>query len=384
MDLPYETAFSDITWGNGVMLGVGLGFIYLAIAKKWEPYVLLSVGVGIILANIPLTGLLNEPDPSQGPAYAGLLGLLRHYGIFYFTVLPQLIFLGLGAMTDFGPLIANPKGFILGAAAQLGIFCAFAGALALGYWGITDFGLKESSAIAIIGGADGPTTIYATAKLSPHLLGITAATAYSYMAMVALIQPPIIRALTSKKERAIYMKPQLREVSRLELIVFPIFLLLTVSLLVPDAAPLIGMFAFGNLLRVSGVVERLSQTAQTVFVDIITILLMLGVGAAMPADVIIKKDTLIILALGLFAFAASTAGGVLMGKLISRFSKEPFNPLIGAAGVSAVPMAARVAHIEGQKANPRNFLLLHAMGPNVAGVVGSAVVAGVFLGMLED
>ncbi|MBM3132874.1 MAG: sodium ion-translocating decarboxylase subunit beta [Chloroflexi bacterium] len=383
MEFPYDTGFHGLTWGNVVLLFVGIAFIYLAIAKKWEPYELLAIGVGIILANIPLTGLLREPDPSLGPGQAGLLGVLQHYGIFYFTILPQLIFLGLGAMTDFSPLIANPKGFILGAAAQVGIFCAFAGALALGYWGITDFGLKEASAIAIIGGADGPTTIYSTAILAPELLGITAATAYSYMAMVSFIQPPIIRALTSKEERAIYMKPQLREVSKLELIMFPIFLLIVVCLLVPRSASLIGLFAFGNLLRVSGVVERLSQTAQTVMVDLITILLMLGIGASMPADIVMKKDTLIILGLGFFAFSASTAGGVLMGKVISRFSKEPFNPVIGAAGVSAVPMAARVAHIEGQKANPRNFLLLHAMGPNVAGVVGSAVVAGVFLGMLD-
>jgi len=383
LELPYETGFHALTWGNTVLILIGLAFIYLAIARKWEPYELLPIGAGIILANLPLTGLLNSPTEATDPGQAGLLGVLRHYGIFYFTILPQLIFLGLGAMTDFSPLLANPKGFLLGAAAQIGIFFAFGGALLLGYWGVTDFGLKEASAIAIIGGADGPTTIYATAILAPELLGITAATAYSYMAMVSLIQPPIIRALTTEKERKIQMEPQLREVSRLEQIVFPLLLLVIVCLLVPRAANLVGLFAVGNLIRVSGVVERLSQTAQTTFTDVITILLMLGIGASMPADLVIKTETLIILALGFLAFSFSTAGGVLMGKLMSKISKTPFNPILGAAGVSAVPMAARGAHHEGQKANPRNFLLLHAMGPNVAGVVGSAVVAGVFLGMLD-
>lgn len=382
MDFPYQTGFHGIGWDNAVMIVIGLGFIYLAIAKKWEPYELLPIGAGVILANLPLTGLLVSPNEVSDPGQAGILGVLRYYGIFQYPVLPVLIFLGLGAMTDFSPLLANPKGFLLGAAAQVGIFFAFAGALALGYWGVTDFGLKEASAIAIIGGADGPTTIYATAILAPELLGITAATAYSYMAMVSLIQPPIIRALTSKEERSIHMQPQLREVSRLELIMFPI-LLLAVCLIVPRAAPLVGMFAVGNLLRTSGVVERLSQTAQSAFVDVITVLLMLSIGASMPAELVMKTETLIILALGLLAFSFSTAGGVLMGKLMSKVSRTPFNPIIGAAGVSAVPMAARVVHHEGQRANPRNFLLLHAMGPNVAGVVGSAVVAGVFLGMLD-
>lgn len=382
MQFPYDTGFHGLTWGHVILLVIGLTFIYLAIAKKWEPYELLPIGAGMILANLPFTGMLMDPTAAEGPGQAGLLGLLRYYGIFYYTVLPQLIFLGLGAMTDFSPLLANPKGFLLGAAAQIGIFVAFAGALALGYWGVTDFGLREASAIAIIGGADGPTTIYATAQLAPELLGITAVTAYSYMAMVSIIQPPIIRALTTKKERSIYMEPQLRQVSRLEQIVFPLLLLIVVCLLVPRSASLVGMLAIGNLLRVSGVVERLSQTAQTAFIDIVTVLLMLGIGASMPADLVMKPDTLIILGLGLVAFSMGTAGGVLMGKLMSRISKTPFNPILGAAGISAVPMAARVAHHEGQCANPRNFLLLHAMGPNVAGVIGSAVVAGVFLGML--
>lgn len=375
MDFPFDTGFHDITWQNAIMIFIGLGFIYLAIHKKWEPYELLPIGLGVILANLPLTGLLIPPDQVTDPGQAGILGVLRHYGIFQYPVLPVLIFLGLGAMTDFSPLLANPKGFILGAAAQVGIFFAFFGALFLG------FNLDEASAIAIIGGADGPTTIYATAILAPHLLGITAATAYSYMAMVSLIQPPIIKALTTKEERAIHMEPQLREVSKRELIVFPI-LLLVVCLIVPRAAPLVGMFAVGNLIRTSGVVERLSNTAQNAFVDAVTVILMLCIGASMPAELVMKTDTLIILALGFLAFSFSTVGGVLMGKLMSKFSKTPFNPMLGAAGVSAVPMAARVVHHEGQKANPRNFLLLHAMGPNVAGVVGSAVVAGVFLGML--
>ena len=381
MEFPFQTGFHDITWQHIVMICIGLGFIYLAIAKKWEPYELLPIGAGIILANLPLTGLLISPNEAVDPGQAGILGILRYYGIFQYPVLPVMIFLGLGAMTDFSPLLANPKGFLLGAAAQVGIFFAFGGALLIGYWGISDFGLNEASAIAIIGGADGPTTIYATAILAPELMGITAATAYSYMAMVSLIQPPIIKALTTKKEREIYMEPQLREVSKRELIMFPI-LLFAVCLLVPRAAPLVGMFAVGNLLRTSGVVERLSQTAQTAFIDVVTMVLMLCIGASMPAELVMRKETLIILALGFLAFSFSTIGGILMGKVMSKFSKTPFNPMLGAAGVSAVPMAARVVHHEGQKANPRNFLLLHAMGPNVAGVVGSAVVAGVFLGML--
>ncbi|MBC8511569.1 MAG: sodium ion-translocating decarboxylase subunit beta [Dehalococcoidia bacterium] len=382
MELPYQLGFFALTWGHLILICVGLTFIYLAIAKRREPYELLPIGAGMILANLPLTGLLVEPNSSLGAGQAGLLGILRYYGIFHFTVLPQLIFLGLGAMTDFGPLLADPKGFLLGAAAQIGIFIAFAGALALGFWGIADFGLKEACAIAIIGGADGPTTIYTTAILAPELMGITAVAAYSYMAMVSIIQPPIIRALTTRKERETHMESQLREVSKLERIVFPIMLLLVVGLLVPRAAPLVGMFAVGNLLRESGVVDRLSETAQTSFTNIITIILMLCIGASLPAELVMKKETLMVLGLGLVAFCGGTAGGVLMGKLMSLLSKHPFNPILGAAGVSAVPMAARVANHEGQRANPRNFLLMHAMGPNVAGVIGSAIVAGVFLGMV--
>ncbi len=381
--IDYQTGFTGLTYGHIILICVGLIFIYLAITKKWEPYELLPIGVGLILANMPYTGLLLTPEQAGGvPGVAGLLGIFLEFGLYKYTVLPLLIFLGLGAMTDFGPLLASPKGFVLGAAAQMGIFVAFFGALALGFWGIADFGIKEAACIGIIGGADGPTTIFLTAKLAPELMGITAVAAYSYMAMVAIIQPPIVRALISEKERKIYMKPQLRAVSQREKIIFPIAVMLIVILLVPRAAPLVGMFMFGNLLRESGVVDRLSDTAQGALINTITIVLMLCIGASMSAELVMRPETLMVLGLGLVAFAAGTAGGVLLGKLVSRLSKEPFNPILGAAGVSAVPMAARVAQHIGQKANPRNFLLMHAMGPNVAGVIGSAVIAGVFLGIL--
>lgn len=382
MELPYQPGLFGLTWGHMVLILVGLGFIYLAIKKNWEPYELLPIGVGIILANLPFTGLLVEPVGDMAPGEAGLLGILRYFGIFQYAILPQLVFLGLGAMTDFGPLLADRKGFFLGVAAQFGIVAAFFGALLLGLWGVADFELKEAASIAIIGGADGPTTIYITALLAPHLLGITAVSAYSYMAMVAIIQPPIIKTLTTQKEREIYMKPQRREVSQFEKIMFPVLLLVVVGLLVPRAAPLVGMFAFGNLLRESKVVDRLSRTAQSAFIDIITILLMLSIGASLPAEVVLQSRTLLVLALGLVAFSFATVGGLLVGKLISRISREPFNPVLGAAGVSAVPMASRVVHHEGLNANPNNYLLMHAMGPNVAGVISSAIVAGVFLEMV--
>lgn len=377
------TGFSELTSGNIIMICVGLAFIYLAIAKKWEPYELLPIGAGLILANIPGTGLLVQPQEVPGElGTAGILGVFIEYGLLRYTILPILIFVGLGAMTDFVPLIANPRLFLLGAAAQIGIVIAFLGAVLLGHLGLADFGLKEAASIAIIGGADGPTTIFLTSQLAPQLMGVTAVTAYSYMAMVALIQPPIIRALTSKKERQIYMRPQMRTVSKREELLFPIVCLLLTILLVPRSAPLVGMFMFGNLLRVSGVVERLSEVAQNAFINIITIILMISVGASMPAELVMRPETLMVLGLGLIAFAGGTAGGVLMGKLMKLISKEPINPIIGAAGVSAVPMAARVAQHLGQKENPRNFLLMHAMGPNVAGVIGSAVIAGVFLTFL--
>jgi sodium ion-translocating decarboxylase beta subunit len=383
MDGFFQTGFGDLTWGNIVMLCIGLTFIWLAIVKKWEPYELLPIGAGIILANLPGTGLLVQPRDVGGElGSAGLLGTFIEYGLLRYTILPQLIFLGLGAMTDFGPLIANPKLFLLGAAAQIGIVVAFLGALALGHFGIADFGMKEAASIAIIGGADGPTTIYLTSQLAPSLMGITAVAAYSYMAMVALIQPPIIRALTTKKERETYMKSQVREVSKRAKILFPIICTILVILLVPRSAPLVGMFMFGNLLRESGVVERLSSAAQNALINLTTIILMLCIGASMPAEQVMRTETLLVLGLGLVAFACGTAGGVLLGKLMKWISKEPFNPIIGAAGVSAVPMAARVAQHLGQKENPRNFLLMHAMGPNVAGVIGSAVFAGALLSML--
>ena len=378
-----QTGFADLTWGHVVLICVGLTFIYLAIVKDFEPYELLPIGMGLILANLPGTGLLVQPQEAGGEiGTAGLLGILIEFGLLRYTVLPLLIFVGLGALTDFVPLIARPRLFLLGAAAQIGIIVAFLGALALGHFGIAEFGLEEAAAIAIIGGADGPTTIYVTSRLAPEIMGITAVAAYSYMAMVAIIQPPIIRALTSKKEREIYMEPELREVSKTEEILFPIVCLILIILLVPRSAPIVGMFMFGNLLRVSGAVERLSDTAQNAFINSITILLMLSIGASMPAELVMRPETLMVLALGLFAFACGTAGGVLMGKLMMLVSKEPFNPMIGACGVSAVPMSARVVQGMGQEANPSNFLLMNAMGPNVAGVVGSAVVAGIFLSVL--
>jgi oxaloacetate decarboxylase beta subunit len=379
----FQTGFSSLTWGNLVLISLGLIFIYLAIAKKWEPYELLPIGVGVILVNLPGTGLFTQPYEVGGEfGSAGILGIFIEYGLLRYTVLPLLIFVGLGAMTDFVPLIANPRLFILGAAAQVGIVIAFFGALALGHFGIADFGLKEAASIAIIGGADGPTTIYVTSQLAPEFMGITAVTAYSYMAMVALIQPPIIRALTSKKERQIYMKPQMRKVSKTEELLFPIVCLLLIILIVPRSAPIVGMFMFGNLLRVSGVVERLSEAAQNALINLTTIILMLSIGASMPAELVMRLETLMVLGLGLIAFAGGTASGVLIGKVMKLVSKEPINPIIGAAGVSAVPMAARVVQHIGQRENSRNFLLMHAMGPNVAGVIGSAVVAGIFLSIL--
>ncbi|MBE0431413.1 MAG: sodium ion-translocating decarboxylase subunit beta [Dehalococcoidia bacterium] len=383
MDGFFHNGFGALSWGNVVMLAVGLAFIWLAIVKKWEPYELLPIGVGVILANLPATGLLTQPHEAGSQfGSAGLLGVFIEYGLLRYTILPQLIFLGLGAMTDFGPLIANPRLFLLGAAAQLGIFIAFLGALALGHFGLAGFGLKEAAAIAIIGGADGPTTIYLTSQFAPQLMGITAVAAYSYMAMVAIIQPRIIYTLTTKKERMTYMKPQLRDVSQREKILFPIVCIILVILLVPRSAPLVGMFMFGNLLRESGVVSRLVEAAEYSLMNIVTIILMLCIGASMPAELVMRPETLMILTLGLISFAAGTAGGVLMAKLMRVVTKQPLNPIIGAAGVSAVPMSARVAQHLGQKENPRNFLLMNAMGPNVAGVISSAVVAGAFLAIL--
>jgi sodium ion-translocating decarboxylase beta subunit len=348
---------------------VGLVLLFLAIRKNFEPLLLIPIGFGGILANIPVAGLA-EPG--------GLLYLIYEAGLTT-GVFPLLIFMGVGAMTDFGPLLANPRTLLLGAAAQFGIFAALLGALALNYLGL-DFSLADAASIGIIGGADGPTSIYVTSRLSPELLGAVAVAAYSYMALVPLIQPPVIRLLTTEKQRRIKME-QLRPVGRLEKILFPILLLVLVALLLPDAAPLLGMFCFGNLMKESGVVNRLVDTTTNALINTVTILLGLAVGAKLGAEQFLVPETLGILVLGLAAFVIGTGSGVLMAHIMNRFSKILINPIIGAAGVSAVPMAARVANRVGLEANPQNHLLMHAMGPNVAGVIGSAVAAGVLLNL---
>ena len=367
----FETGFSSLYWGHLIMWLVAFGFIYLGIARKMEPLLLVPIGFGMLLVNLPLGGLFEYVEGMP----EGLLSKIFTY-LIAGEIVPPLIFLGLGAMTDFGPLIANPKTLLLGAAAQFGVYFVLFMALLFG------FDIKEACSIGIIGGADGPTSIYLSANLAPHLLGPIAVAAYSYMALVPIIQPPVIKALTTKKERAIYMEPQLREVSTLERILFPLIGAVVIILLVPKSAPLIGMFMFGNLLLVSGVTDRLAKTAGDAFMDILTILLGITVGASMPAMLFLKPQTLFIFFLGAVAFAVSTAAGTLLGKLMNLVSREPINPMIGAAGVSAVPMSARVIQKLGQEANPRNFLLMHAMGPNIAGVIGTAVAAGIFLGML--
>jgi sodium ion-translocating decarboxylase beta subunit len=358
----------QMTAGQLVMIIVGLLLLYLAIAKKFEPLLLVTIGFGGILSNIPGVEIATGN---------GMLHLIYVVGI-ETGVFPLIIFMGVGALTDFGPLLANPRTLFLGAAAQFGIFATLLGALGLSSIGVMDFSLKEAAAIGIIGGADGPTAIYVAGILAPHLLGAIAVAAYSYMALVPIIQPPIMRALTTEKERAITMT-QLREVSKLEKILFPLLLLLLIALLLPSAAPLLGMFAFGNLMKECGVVDRLSDTAQTSLINIVTIFLGLAVGSKLQADVFLSATTLGILLLGMVAFGVGTASGVLMAKAMNALSSTPINPLIGAAGVSAVPMAARVVNKVGLEANPHNFLLMHAMGPNVAGVIGSAVAAGVMI-----
>ena len=365
-----STGLYHLEPGQALMIVVCLGLIYLAIRKGFEPLLLIPIGFGGILSNIPVA------DMAEG---AGVLHLFYEVGL-PTSVFPLLIFMGVGAMTDFGPMLANPKTLLLGAAAQFGIFGTLIGALALTAMGIPgmEFTLKEAASIAIIGGADGPTSIFVTSKLAPDLLGPIAVAAYSYMALVPLIQPPIMRALTSKEERAIVMQ-QLRHVSQAEKIVFPLVLCLLVGLLLSDAAPLVGMFAFGNLLRECGVVERLADTSRNALINIVTIALGLTVGSKLSADAFLQMKTLGILLLGMVAFCGGTAAGVLMAKLMNLFSTQKINPLIGSAGVSAVPMAARVSNKVGLEANPQNFLLMHAMGPNVAGVIGSAVAAGVLL-----
>ena len=441
-----ETGFPLFYWGNALMIVIGLGFIYLAIAKKMEPLLLVPIGFGMILVNLPLGGMMDyemilkapqagtvmEVSVHEGDAFkkggviyrldsgevqapvfgrvdtlrvskgqlvekgdslaslitmeqtnqaehptrpVGLLSRIFKFGVMW-QILPPLMFLCLGALTDFGPMLANPKTLLLGAAAQFGVYLAFFLALIFG------FNMTEAASIGIIGGAEGPTTIYVTSLLAPHIIGATAVACYSYMALVPIILPPVIRLLTTKKERGIYMKPALRKVSKLEKILFPLITTIVVILIVPSSAPLMGCFMVGNLFKESGVTERLNKTAQTTFVDIITIFLTLAIGASMPAQNFLQSRTLLILILGVVSFASAAAAGVILAKIMNLFLKEKINPMIGAAGVSAVPMSARVVQVMGQKENKQNFLLMHAMGPNVAGAIGAAIAGGVFLGIL--
>ncbi|HUX48237.1 MAG TPA: sodium ion-translocating decarboxylase subunit beta [Dehalococcoidia bacterium] len=386
----YEMAFGGLTWGNFLMLLIGGGLIYLGVAKKMEPVLLVPIGLGIMMVNIPFAGLMvyapAEPGAIPLPASGGLkeiaegkiglLNLLYQYGL-ESTIIPLLIFLGIGALSDFSPAIARPLSFIFGATAQLGVFIVFLIAYLTGW-----FTINEAICVGIIGGSDGPPTVYLTVAKAPQLLGPITLVAYSYMALVPILQPPVMRLLTSKKERQIYMKPQIREVSKLEKVIFPIAVFVVSALLVPASAPLIGMLMFGNLLSVTGVTDRLGTSAGGVFVDVLTFLLGMTVGALMPAVVFLNPKTLIIIGLAVLAFAFGTAGGIWGAKIANLFLKEKINPLIGAAGVSAIPMAARVAQVEGQKANPRNFLLMHAMGPNMAGAIATSVVAGIFMSMV--
>ncbi|MGN1049509.1 MAG: sodium ion-translocating decarboxylase subunit beta [Selenomonadaceae bacterium] len=359
-----DSGFAAFTTGNLIMILVGFVLLYMAIGKEYEPLLLTPIAFGCIMANFPCTGFLE------------VMGVMKviNLGIQY-EIFPPLIFLGVGAMTDFGPLIANPNTLFLGAAAQFGVFISLAGAMALG------FTAQEASAIGIIGGADGPTAIYMASKMAPHLLGAIAVAAYSYMSLVPLIQPPIMQLCTSKKEREIKMS-QLRTVTKFERLVFPVAAAIIISLLLPPVAALIGMLMLGNLFRESGVTDRLSDTAQNSLCNMVTIFLATGTGMTMNAHDFLTVDTLLIIGLGLLAFAGGTAAGLLLGKVMCRLSGWKINPLIGSAGVSAVPMAARVSQVVGQKANPSNFLLMHAMGPNVAGVIGTAVAAGTMLAML--
>ena len=367
-----SSGIAQIVGGQAIMMLVGFVLLYLAISRGFEPLLLVPIGFGTILANMPGTDFLEA---------GGLLYMIYHAGI-ETGLFPLLIFMGVGAMTDFGPLLANPKTLLLGAAAQVGIFTTVIGAVAMSYFGILDFSIGDAAAIGIIGGADGPTAIFVTSKLAPDLLGPIAVAAYSYMALVPIIQPPIMKALTTESERRIAMV-QLRPVSKAERIVFPLTLLVLVAMILPAAAPLLGMFCFGNLMRECGVVNRLSDTVQNALINVVTIFLGLGVGSKMSAEKFLNPETMGILGLGAVAFCIGTASGVLMAKLMNLFSKEKVNPLIGAAGVSAVPMAARVANKVGLEANPHNFLLMHAMGPNVAGVIGSAVAAGVMINLVS-
>ena len=361
-----STGIAQFDWRNFIMIVVSCVLLYLAIGRKFEPLLLIPIAMGMLLSNLFGSQVFNAEEET---------GILYYfYKLNKMGILPPLIFMGVGAMTDFGPLIANPKSLLLGAAAQLGIFITFIGAILLG------FTAQQAGAIGIIGGADGPTSVLGATILAPELLSAIAIAAYSYMALVPVIQPPIMRLLTTEKERQIVMK-QLRPVSKKEKIIFPIMVIIVVSVILPDAIPLVGMLMLGNLFRESGLTDRLSDTAQNALCNIVTILLGLSVGASAVAETFLTKQTLFILLLGVIAFAMGTAGGVLLAKFMNLFLKDKINPLIGSAGVSAVPMAARISQKEGQRANPKNFLLMHAMGPNVAGVIGSAVAAGVLLSL---
>ncbi len=367
----FSSGLAEMTLGQGVMILVSFYLMYLAIVKKYEPLLLLPIAFGALLTNLPLAGLMDGPSLVNGKPEPGGLLYYLYQGV-DLGIYPPLIFLGIGAMTDFGPLLANPKSILLGAAAQLGIFAALLGALVLG------FDLQAAASIGIIGGADGPTAIYLTSRLKPELLGPIAIAAYSYMALIPFIQPPLMRLVVPEEERRIVME-QLRPVSQKEKILFPIIVTVVGALLLPSAAPLLGSLMFGNLLRVSGVADRLAKTAENELINIITIFLGLSVGAKTNAEQFLTAQTLGILLLGLVAFAFSTIGGLLFGRLMCKLSGGKVNPLIGAAGVSAVPMAARVVQKVGAEENPGNYLLMHAMGPNVAGVIGSAVAAGILL-----
>jgi len=384
LNLWADSGVAQLQIGQAAMMLVGLGLLFLAIKKGFEPLLLVPIGIGTLLVNIPGAGFEAEP------VYDALGHMTSPGGMMYYIynigiasgMFPLIIFMGVGAMTDFGPLLANPKTLLLGAAAQFGIFATVLGAVSMSYFGILDFSINDAASIGIIGGADGPTAIFVTSKLSPDILGPVAVAAYSYMALVPIIQPPIMRALTTKEERSIQMT-QLRHVTKTEKIVFPLLLLFLVAMVLPSAAPLLGMFCFGNLMREAGVVDRLGDTSQNALINIVTIFLGLGVGSKMSADKFLAWETLGILGLGAVAFCIGTACGILLAKLMNKYSDTPINPLIGSAGVSAVPMAARVSNKVGLEENPHNHLLMHAMGPNVAGVIGSAIAAGVMISMVS-
>ena len=383
LSLIANSGFAQLQFGQVIMIFIALTLLFLAIKHGFEPLLLVPIGFGTLLVNIP------GAEFDSAPIYDALGRLEEPGGLLFYIydvgiatgIFPLLIFMGVGAMTDFGPLLANPKTLLLGAAAQIGIFSTVLGAVTLSHFGIFDFTIQDAASIGIIGGADGPTAIFVTSKLSPDLLGAVAVAAYSYMALVPIIQPPIMKALTSSKERKFEMR-QLRDVTQREKICFPLMLILLVALFLPDAAPLLGMFCFGNLMKECGVVDRLSDTLQNSLINIVTIFLGLGVGSKMSAEKFLNVETMGILGLGAIAFCIGTAAGVLMAKLMNKLSTHKINPLIGAAGVSAVPMAARVVNRVGQEENSQNFLLMHAMGPNVAGVIGSAVAAGVMINLV--